>query len=72
MSLPGSVKPYVGQSDEHQRLDWIGNMELAVILDSATTGDQLTIVEIRAERAMPHQSTFTARMMRRCFLSRVA
>ncbi len=50
MSLPGKLQPYIRQSDEHQRLDWIGNMELSVILDSATTGGQLTIVEIRAER----------------------
>ena len=50
MSIPGNLKPYIRQSGEHQRLDWIGNTELAVILDAVTTGGQLTIVEIRAER----------------------
>ena len=50
MSLPGKLQPYIRQSDEHQRIDWIGNMELAVILDAAITGGQVSIVEIRAQR----------------------
>jgi quercetin dioxygenase-like cupin family protein len=51
MSLPGqSLDPYVSQHDEHQRLDWIGQMELSVILDGAATGGQLTVVEARAGR----------------------
>jgi quercetin dioxygenase-like cupin family protein len=50
VSLPEHLKPYISRSDEHQRLDWIGNMELAVILDAAATGGQLTIVEITAKR----------------------
>jgi quercetin dioxygenase-like cupin family protein len=51
MSIPGqSLNPYVSQHDEHQRLDWIGQMELAVILDGATTGGQLTVVEAKAGR----------------------
>ena len=37
-------------AEEHQRLAWIGEMEMAVILDSAVTGGQLSVVEIRAKR----------------------
>lgn len=48
MSIP--LSPYVRQHAEHQRLDWIGHMELAVILDGAATGGQLTVVEGKAER----------------------
>lgn len=51
MSLPGiSLQPYICQGDRHQRLDWIGTMELAVILDSAATAGQFTLVEARAQR----------------------
>jgi quercetin dioxygenase-like cupin family protein len=42
------VNPYVCQADGHQRLDWIGQMELAVILDSSATAGQLTLVEGKA------------------------
>jgi quercetin dioxygenase-like cupin family protein len=51
MSVPGvSQQPYIRQGDQHQRLDWIGTMELAVILDSAATAGQLTVVEAHAHR----------------------
>ena len=51
MSVPGVQSlPYIRQGHEHQRLDWIGGMELAVILDSAVTAGQLTVVEARAQR----------------------
>ena len=50
MSLPDSLQPYTCQADEYQRLDWLGTMELAVILDSAATGGQLALVEARAQR----------------------
>jgi len=51
MSVPGvRLSPYIRQGDEHQRLDWLGSMELAVILDAAATGGQLTVVEARAKR----------------------
>jgi len=49
MSIPdGSLPPYIHH--DHQRLGWIGSMELAVVLDSAATGGQLSIVEARAQR----------------------
>lgn len=51
MSLPGApLQPYIRQGDQHQRLGWIGTMELAVILDSAATAGQLTLVEAHAQR----------------------
>ena len=51
MSLPGvSLQPYIRQGGQHQRLGWIGTMELAVILDSTATAGQLTVVEARAQR----------------------
>jgi quercetin dioxygenase-like cupin family protein len=40
----------VAERDGHQRLDWLGGMELAVILDGAITGNQLTVVEGTARR----------------------
>jgi quercetin dioxygenase-like cupin family protein len=51
MSLSGiQLSPYICQGNEHQRLDFIGHMELAIILDSAATAGQLTVVEARAQR----------------------
>jgi mannose-6-phosphate isomerase-like protein (cupin superfamily) len=49
VSLP-SLQPYIRQGDEHQRLDWMGGQELAVILDSAVTGGQLSVIEVHARR----------------------
>jgi quercetin dioxygenase-like cupin family protein len=34
----------------YQRLDWLGGMELAVILDASATGGQLSVIETRASR----------------------
>ncbi|HVC69264.1 MAG TPA: cupin domain-containing protein [Acidimicrobiales bacterium] len=51
MSIPGRpLDPYLSQQEEHQRLDWIGQMELTVILDGTITGGQLSVVEGRAGR----------------------
>lgn len=51
MSLPGvRPQPYVRHGHEHQRLDWLGGMELAIVLDSAATAGQLTVAEARAQR----------------------
>ena len=49
--------PYV--RGEHQRLAYIGDAELAVILDAAITGGQLTVIEAIRESASPRQ-TWTA------------
>lgn len=51
MSIPGPLlDPYASQQEDRQRLGWIGQMELGVVLDGATTGGQLSVVEGRAGR----------------------
>jgi quercetin dioxygenase-like cupin family protein len=51
MSVPiNGLEPYLQQSSEHQHLDWIGNMELSVILDAATTGGQVSLIQVIASR----------------------
>jgi hypothetical protein len=46
MSAPSpSLRPYVRQATEHQRLAYAGGAELAVILDAAITGGQLTVID---------------------------
>jgi quercetin dioxygenase-like cupin family protein len=45
-----SVRPYVRQADEHQRLAYTGGAELAIILDAAITGGQLTVIEAHSRR----------------------
>lgn len=51
MSLPkASLRPYIRQAGEHQRLAYAGGSELAVILDAAITGGQLTVIENHAQR----------------------
>jgi quercetin dioxygenase-like cupin family protein len=45
-----SLQPYIRQGDEHQRLEWIGATELAVILDSVATGGQLAVVDFKGRR----------------------
>lgn len=51
MSLPdASLQPYVRQAGEHQRLAYTGGGELAVILDAAITGGQLTVIETHGRR----------------------
>ena len=42
--------PYVAQSAEHQRLEWIApNSEQTVIVDSKVTGGQLAIMQLTAD-----------------------
>jgi quercetin dioxygenase-like cupin family protein len=51
MSIPSaSLQPYVRQVSEYQRLAYTGGAELAVILDAATTGGQLTVIESHSRR----------------------
>ena len=51
MSIPGrDLDPYLSQHEEHQRLDWVGQMQLTVILDGAATAGQLTLVQATAGR----------------------
>jgi hypothetical protein len=51
MSLSGvSLRPYIRQGDEHQRLAWAGGQEMAVILDAAVPAGQLTVIDAHASR----------------------
>jgi quercetin dioxygenase-like cupin family protein len=51
MSLPtASLQPYIAQAGEHQRLAYTGGAELAIILDAAITGGQLTVIESHSRR----------------------
>jgi len=50
MSLPDSLQPYICQAGEHQRLAYTGGHELAVVLDAAITGGQLTVIDTHARR----------------------
>jgi len=51
MSGPGaSLQPYIRQVHEHQWLGWVGGREMAVILDFAVTGGQLTVIDVHARR----------------------
>jgi quercetin dioxygenase-like cupin family protein len=51
MPVPSaSLQPYVRQATEHQRLAYTGGAELAVILDAAITGGQLTVIENHSRR----------------------
>ena len=51
MPVPSaSLQPYVRQATEHQRLAYTGGAELAVILDAAITGGQLTVIESHSRR----------------------
>jgi quercetin dioxygenase-like cupin family protein len=45
-----SLQPHIRQADEHQRLAYTGGAELAVILDAAITGGQLTVIESHSRR----------------------
>ena len=45
------LAPYVGQPDDHQHLAWIHGGRLRVLLDGATTGRQLTVVDERLGRS---------------------
>ena len=51
MSVPHvSLQPYVRQAGEHQRLAYTSGAELAVMLDAAITGGQLTVVDTHSRR----------------------
>ena len=51
MSMPtASLQPYIRQATEHERLAYTGGAELAVILDAAITGGQLTVIESHSRR----------------------
>jgi quercetin dioxygenase-like cupin family protein len=51
VSLPtASLQPYIAQSGEHQRLAYTGGAELAIILDAAITGGQLTVIDSHSRR----------------------
>jgi quercetin dioxygenase-like cupin family protein len=51
MSVPSaSLQPYIRQATEHQRLAYTGGAELAVILDAAITGGQLTVIDTHSRR----------------------
>lgn len=51
MSLPGaSLQPYIAQAGEHERLAYTGGGELAIIIDAAITGGQLSVIEAHSRR----------------------
>jgi hypothetical protein len=51
MSVPSSsLQPCIRQSGEHERLAYTGGAELAIILDAAITGGQLTVIESHSRR----------------------
>ncbi len=51
MSVPSaSLQPHIRQAGEHERLAYTGGAELAVILDAAITGGQLTVIESHPRR----------------------
>ena len=52
----GSLKPYVAQADEHQRLAWLGDSELRVLLDGQASGGRLTVIEGRGSGNSGHGS----------------
>jgi quercetin dioxygenase-like cupin family protein len=49
-ALDVSPQPYFGQASGHQRLAWTGGHEVAVLLDSAITAGQLTVIEVHTRR----------------------
>lgn len=48
--MPSASQPYIRRAGEHQRLAYTDGAELAVILDAATTGGQLTIFDNHGPR----------------------
>lgn len=51
MSVPSaSPQPCIRQPAEHQRLAYTGGSELAILLDAAITGGQLTVIDNHAPR----------------------
>lgn len=60
MSLPTTpLQPCIRQATEHQRLAWLGGSELAILLDAAITGGQLTVIDCTRAAATPRRSTST-------------
>jgi quercetin dioxygenase-like cupin family protein len=45
-----SLQPCIRQASEHQRLAYTGGGELAILLDAAITGGQLTVIDTRPRR----------------------
>ncbi len=45
-----SLEPYVAQPHDYQHLDWIGTMDLTVLLDGKASGGRLTVIEVHAQR----------------------
>ena len=50
VSASASLQPYIRQAGEHERLAYTGGAELAIILDAAITGGQLTVIESHSRR----------------------
>jgi quercetin dioxygenase-like cupin family protein len=51
MSAPkASLQPCIRQPSEHQRLAYTGGSEVAILLDAAITGGQLTVVDTYPRR----------------------
>lgn len=51
MSVPSaSLQPCIRQATEHQRLAYTGGSELAILLDAAITGGQLTVIDTHPRR----------------------
>lgn len=45
-----TLKPYVAQPNQHQRIEWLGRSVLSVLLDGQASGGRLTVIEVKAER----------------------
>src|ERR1700712_4735861 len=43
-------KPYLAQEADHQRIEWLGGGVMQVVLDSAATGGQLTMLRTALPR----------------------
>jgi quercetin dioxygenase-like cupin family protein len=51
MPVPSaSLQPCIRQATEHQRLAYTGGSELAILLDAAITGGQLTVIDTHPRR----------------------
>jgi len=51
MPVPSaSLQPCIRQATDHQRLAYTGGTELAILLDAAMTGGQLTVIETHPRR----------------------
>jgi hypothetical protein len=51
MSEPSvTLRPVIHQAADHQRLAYTGGSELAIMLDAAITGGQLTVIDTHPRR----------------------